>query len=119
MLDAPSRKKILPKQFLRSSDAIPATSERWRMRPQPAYTAAIIITYGSPVLGVTRQGRLVNNVPFVRAVLSTGHLGEHGVSTARLRANSNIASAATLSGYLVRSGDGEDLGSIEELMIDP
>ena len=31
----------------------------------------------------------------------------------------NISSAATLSGYLVRSPEGEDLGCIEELTIDP
>ncbi len=30
----------------------------------------------------------------------------------------NISSAATLSGYLVRNRDGEDLGCIEELMVD-
>ena len=31
----------------------------------------------------------------------------------------NISSAATLSGYLVRNPEGEDLGCIEELMVDP
>lgn len=30
-----------------------------------------------------------------------------------------VMSAATLSGYLVRNRDNEDVGSIEELMVDP
>ena len=36
-----------------------------------------------------------------------------------LEAKAKISSAATLSGYLVRNREGEDLGCIEELMVDP
>ena len=36
-----------------------------------------------------------------------------------LRNKSRVLSAATLSGYLVRTGENEDLGAVEELMIDP
>ena len=36
-----------------------------------------------------------------------------------VRNKPRVLSAATLSGYLVRTGDNEDLGAVEELMIDP
>jgi sporulation protein YlmC with PRC-barrel domain len=37
----------------------------------------------------------------------------------KLSLRAKISSAATLSGYLVRNSEGEDLGCIEELMVDP
>ncbi len=52
--------------------------------------------------------------------MSTGHPGECRIGSEHgSTPKPGIASAATLSGYPVRSPEGEDLGCIEELMVEP